>query len=194
MSRNEMVSAKAAPKIFFVNHLMLSKILWLIPVFIFTALTILGAQIKIPLPWTPIPITLQTFFVLLSGAAIGGVRGSLSQVFYILLGSFGLPVFAGSGAGFGYLLGPTGGYLVGFVVAPLMVNFLFRDCRSFPRVFFSLWIGSLLIFGCGLAHLVFFHSFSWGRAASVGFFPFITGDLTKIFFSTLYVRYFVWSH
>ena len=86
----------------------------------FGALTAVGAYIMIPLP--PVPITLQTLFVNLAGALLGGYLGALSQVVYILLGVIGLPVFAGGKAGAGVLLGPTGGYLIGFVVGAFVIG------------------------------------------------------------------------
>src|SRR5262245_33110339 len=76
--------------------------------------TAVAAQIAIPLPFSPVPLTGQTFAVLLSGAVLGARRGFLSQVLYLLEGAAGLPFFAGGAAGAGILLGPTGGYLIAF--------------------------------------------------------------------------------
>ena len=73
----------------------------------FVILTSLGAFVRIPLPFSPVPITLQTFFVLLSGALLGSNLGTISQLSYLLLGASGLPVFTGAGSGLFYLLGPT---------------------------------------------------------------------------------------
>jgi biotin transport system substrate-specific component len=86
----------------------------------FGAATAMGAYIMIPLP--PVPITLQTLFVVLAGALLGGRLGALSQVVYLLLGIIGLPVFHGGKGGLGILLGPTGGYLVGFIAAAYVVG------------------------------------------------------------------------
>jgi biotin transport system substrate-specific component len=93
----------------------------------FGSLTAIGAYIMIPLP--PVPITFQTLFLNLAGALLGGYLGALSQVVYILLGVIGLPVFAGGKAGLGVLLGPTGGYLFGFVLAALVVGKGYRRRR-----------------------------------------------------------------
>ena len=90
----------------------------------FAALTALGAYLIIPLPFSPVPLTLQTFFTYTSGAVLGKYRGALSQIIYIGLGCLGLPVFAGGKAGFGVLLGPTGGYLIGFVLGAFLIGFL----------------------------------------------------------------------
>ncbi|MCH7819743.1 MAG: biotin transporter BioY, partial [Candidatus Marinimicrobia bacterium] len=84
----------------------------------FALLTALGALIRIPLPFTPIPITLQTFFVLLAGAMLGSKRGTLSQMVYVFAGAAGIPIFAGMSSGLALLAGPTGGFLAGFLLAP----------------------------------------------------------------------------
>jgi len=83
---------------------------------LFGALTAMGALISIPLQ--PVPVTLQTLFLYLAGSLLGGGLGALSQTVYIMLGVIGLPVFSGGKAGLGVLMGPTGGYLVGFVAEP----------------------------------------------------------------------------
>lgn len=91
---------------------------------LFAALTALGAQMSVRLPFTPVPLTLQVFFVLLSGAALGSRLGALSQAQYLALGAAGLPVFAGGASGIGAFGGPTTGYLIGFVLAAWLVGFL----------------------------------------------------------------------
>jgi len=75
----------------------------------FLPLTALGAFVRVPLPFTPVPITLQTFFVLLSGAFLGRRSGSLTQLLYLVMGVCGAPIFTGAASGWIYLLGPTGG-------------------------------------------------------------------------------------
>jgi biotin transport system substrate-specific component len=87
-------------------------------------LVALMAQVSVPLPFSPVPITGQTFAVLLVGAALGAKRGSASLLLYLLEGAAGLPVFAGGGAGPATFLGPTGGYLIGFVAAAWLVGAL----------------------------------------------------------------------
>ena len=156
-----------------------------VPVVLFSGLTIIAAKIRIPLPWTPVPITLQTVPVLLSGIWLGSIRGSLSQWIYIGLGIIGLPVFASDPVGFSVFLSPTAGYLIGFLIAPLLAGWLYR--YSHQKWYSSagiLWISSLIIFAFGLSNLIFFHGFSVSKALQVGFYPFIIGDLLKIGFST----------
>src|SRR3712207_1750584 len=89
---------------------------------LFAALTAACAWFKVPLPFTPVPITLQTLAVLLSGAMLGAYYGALSMIIYLILGAIGLPVFAGGGSGFGSLLGPTGGYLLSYPIASFVVG------------------------------------------------------------------------
>src|SRR3989338_1336836 len=89
---------------------------------LFAALTGAVAWFKIPLPFTPVPITLQTLMVLLSGAMLGPYYGALAMILYILVGALGLPVFAGGGSGIGALLGPSGGYLFSYFIAAFVVG------------------------------------------------------------------------
>src|SRR5262245_41782242 len=88
----------------------------------FAFLTWAGARVSVPIPFTPVPATLQTLAVLLAGAFLGARAGAASQTIYIMMGIAGLPVFALPGGGPAYLLGPTGGYLAGFVAAPFIVG------------------------------------------------------------------------
>src|SRR5438874_10199291 len=89
-----------------------------------TIVTALAAQVEIRLPWTPVPITGQTFAVLLSGAVLGARRAFLAQVLYLAEGASGLPFFSGGAAGLAKLMGPTGGYLAGFPFAAALTGFL----------------------------------------------------------------------
>src|SRR3989339_2038370 len=89
---------------------------------LFAALTAAVSPIKIPLGFTPVPITLQTLMVLLSGAMLGPYYGALAMILYILVGALGLPVFAGGGSGIGALLGPSGGYLFSYFIAAFVIG------------------------------------------------------------------------
>lgn len=89
---------------------------------LFAALTGAVAWFKIPLPFTPVPITLQTLVVLLSGAMLGSYYGALAMIIYLILGAIGLPVFAGGSSGFGALFGPTGGYLLSYPIAAFIIG------------------------------------------------------------------------
>jgi biotin transport system substrate-specific component len=145
---------------------------------VIAALTGVGAYIVIPL--FPVPITMQTLFVLLAGAAIGGRYGSLGQVFYVGLGVAGVPVFAGGAGGLAVLGGPTGGYLISFLAAPLVVAALLRGSRSLPRLVLSFTAGTVVIFAFGVAHLAAWYTGDLGEALRLGMVPFIPGAVFKI--------------
>jgi biotin transport system substrate-specific component len=138
------------------------------------------AQVRIPLPFTPVPITGQTFAVLLVGASLGSRRGAASLVLYLLLGMLGLPFFAGGASGLPALLGPTGGYLVGFIVAATLVGSL--AARGLDRCV----LGALLAFLAGEI-VIYFFGIAWlgvtlgiKQAFMAGCLPFLIGDAIKL--------------
>src|SRR5512138_2923700 len=120
----------------------------------FVLLMALGAHVRIPLPWTPVPVTLQTLFLHLAGASLGSGLGALSQVLYLALGAANLPVFAG-GAGAAALLGPTAGYLVGFVGAAALTGRLIGRTPSLTRAFLAMAAGTLVVYACGMLWLAY---------------------------------------
>ena len=144
-----------------------------------------GAYIRIPLPFTPVPITLQTFFVLLSGAMLGKRFGLLAQISYVAIGAFGLPVFQNYLAGPAALLGPTGGYIMGFIYASYVVGRLLenKDATA-PKVFASFLAGIAIIYLCGAMWLVSAYKMPPVQALYVGILPFIPGDILKISLAT----------
>jgi biotin transport system substrate-specific component len=140
----------------------------------------LSAQVKVPLPFSPVPITGQTFAVLMIGALLGSRRGSLCALAYIIQGAAGLPVFA-FGAGPAVLAGPTGGYLAGFVVGAYVTGFLAERGwdRRVGTTILAMVLGNLGIYSFGLVWLCCL--IGVGKAVlAVGLFPFIVGDLLKI--------------
>jgi biotin transport system substrate-specific component len=144
-------------------------------------LTALCAQISIPLPGDPVPITGQTFAVLLSAAALGGNRGALSMCLYLALGLVGLPVYSDASSGMHVAWGATGGYLVGFIPAAYVVGRLAeaRLDRS-PRKALPLFtVGSLIVFAVGVPWLAVAADLSLARAVELGFVPFIAGGIVK---------------
>ena len=144
-----------------------------------SVVTALAAQIEIALPGILVPITGQTFAVLLSGAVLGARRGFLALLLYLTEGLIGLPVFAGGAAGPAVLVGPTAGYLVGFPFAAAVTGMLAE--RGWDRRFFTMLaamlLGSVVIFGAGLLGLSRFVSAD--RLLATGLLPFIPGDLIK---------------
>jgi biotin transport system substrate-specific component len=146
--------------------------------FAFAALTALGANIVIPIE--PVPITMQTLFVLLAGASIGAGWGSVSQWLYVGLGVAGLPIFAGRLSGAGVLAGPSGGYLVSFLVTPWLVGWMLRRSSSIGWQLASFTAGQLLILMLGVTHLTLFYTHDLGRSLTLGVLPFLPGDAFKI--------------
>ena len=146
----------------------------------FGAITAVGAYIVIPLPL--VPITMQTFFVSLAAALLGGALGALSQVIYVLIGIIGLPVFAGGKAGFGVLLGPTGGFLAGFIVGAYIMGKLieFKERPGFLWMAFAMIIGHVALYGLGVAQLMVVAKLSLGKAFAVGVIPTLPGGIVKI--------------
>ena len=148
-------------------------------------LVALLAQVRIPLPFTPVPLTGQTFAVLLVGATLGSKRGAGSMMLYTVIGALGFPVFAGSAAGIAYLAGPTLGYLVGFVVAAFVIGKLAergleRNLRTSLLPFF---IGTLVIYAFGAGWLAIL--FGVEKALALGVLPFIVGDVIKLALAAL---------
>lgn len=137
------------------------------------------AQVEIHLPFTPVPLSGGTLGVLYAGALLGSRRGALAVALYLLEGAAGLPVFSGGAAGFLHLLGPTGGYLLGFPVGAYAVGLCAERGwdRTPPRAFAAMLLGSLPIFALGLIGLA---RFVPARALlGAGLWPFIPGDLLK---------------
>ncbi len=138
----------------------------------------LMAHVRLPLPFTPVPLTGQTFAVLLVGAALGSRRGTAAVLVYLAEGALGLPVFAG-GAGLAYLLGPTGGYLFGFLAAAWLSG-RFAE-RGNDRRLATAWVGFLAgeaaIYALGVPWLALFVGFP--QAVALGLLPFLLGDFLK---------------
>jgi len=152
-------------------------------------LTGLAAQLRVPLPWSPVPVTGQTFAVLLAGVLLGRWWGGVSLALYAGLGIAGVPWFTGFGSGLGYLAGPTGGYIIGFIFAALFLGY-FTDKYVRARSFVSmlalmLFANFILIYVPGLLQLGLWVSLVKGQAIiltnllMMGAIPFIIGDITK---------------
>ncbi len=153
-------------------------------VVLFSAFVALTAQVEIPL-W-PVPLTLQTLGVLFTGAVLGSRRGVVALLLYLTEGALGLPVFAGGASGVGYMLGPTGGYLVGFVVAAGVVGWLAERGwdRRLEWTAVAMVLGNVVIYVFGVAWLAVFLG-DLGGALVQGMLLFVVGDLIKIAVATL---------
>lgn len=158
--------------------------------FFMACVTGVMAQIVIPLPWTPVPITAQTFAVLMSGVLLGRYWGGLSQLIYIAVGAAGIPWFAEMSGGIDVIMGATGGYLIGFVLAaPFLGHLVDRYIRArkfMPMLGLMLFANFALIYIPGLMVLGLWMYTTTGSFPGVwellvmGLLPFIAGDLVKI--------------
>lgn len=144
-------------------------------------LTAAAAQLSIRLPFTPVPITGQTFAVLLAGAAAGSWAGGASQLLYVLLGGIGLPFYSEGASGWSVIAGPTGGYLIGFIVAAWFVGYLaeHRQDRTPATAVPAFVAGTVLIYLFGVTWLAADLGVSATEAMELGLVPFVIGDLIK---------------
>lgn len=151
-------------------------------------LVALLAQVKIPLGFTPVPLTGQTLAVLLAGAALGSRRGAAALLLYLLAGSGGLPLYAGGAAGPVWSIA-SGGYIVGFVPAAFVVGWLCeRGWDRKPRILLAMLAGNILLYIPGLLWLAFFAAPAesrWATTLDWGLYPFIPGDLIKLYAAAL---------
>jgi biotin transport system substrate-specific component len=148
----------------------------------FALLTAAAAQVTFVLPWTPVPITGQTFAVLLAGAALGAGRGAASQVLYVGLGATGLPFYADGQGGWHAATGATAGYLVGFVLAAAVVGALAerRHDRTLLTSIPAMLTGTATIYLCGTLWLAHHLSVDGATAVELGLAPFVIGDAVKL--------------
>ena len=164
----------------------------------FACLTGLLAQLRFYLPGTPVPLTGQTFAVLFSAILLGKWWGGISQTLYLGIGVAGMPWFAGFNSGLAYLAGPTGGYLIGFIVAAFFLGYVV-DSYIKSRYFLSMLglmmlANFLIIYGCGLLQLYGWTVLMGGSQVSItnllmmGLVPFVVGDLVKLMIAALIAK------
>jgi len=158
---------------------------WLVP--LFALLTALGALMRVHLPGTPVPATLQTLFVLIAGGVGGVFVGLASQILYMALGFCGLPFFAGSAAFGTIALTPTLGYLVGFVLAAAFMGLAGRRKSSIWVWVLKGLAATAIIYVCGIAHLTIFTGGDISTAALMGAAPFIPWDVMKVIIAALVI-------
>jgi biotin transport system substrate-specific component len=151
---------------------------------LFGALIAAGTFISIPRPFSPVPIVLQNLFALLAGLILGPVYGSASVALYLIAGIIGAPVFAGATGGLARVLGPTGGYLIGYPLSAFTAGLILR--KPNPEKKAPLWLiiiavfaGLLVVYVPGVAWLKLSTGRSWAASVAGGFTPFIIGDLVK---------------
>jgi biotin transport system substrate-specific component len=144
------------------------------------ALTALGAQIAIPIPPSPVPVTGQTLAVVIAAASLGARRGVASQALYLMLGLF-LPIYSDGASGIDVIWGATGGYLVGFLLAAYVIGTLAERGadRRLSAAFATFVAGQLVVFSIGVPWLKVATGTDWGSAIHNGFTIFIVGGLIK---------------
>jgi biotin transport system substrate-specific component len=143
------------------------------------ALMAVGAYLSIPVG--PVPIVLQNMFVLLAGLLLGSRWGAASVAVYLLAGAVGLPVFAGGLGGVGRLVGPTGGYLLGYLPAVWVAGFISEKTQG--RIVgdvVAMACASTVVYACGVSWLKVLTAMTWSKTLVVGLYPFIVGDMLKI--------------
>lgn len=143
------------------------------------ALTAAGAYLAIPIG--PVPIVLQNLFIFLSGLLLGSRWGLASVAVYLLAGICGLPVFAGGTGGIGRLVGPTGGYLIGFLPTVFLIGLISEKAKG--RVLFDvigMICGTLIIYALGVSWLKIQTGMTWANTLGLGMYPFLPGDVLKI--------------
>ncbi len=148
---------------------------------LFTALIIIGGYISIPIPISPIPIVLADFFVMMAGLFMGYKWGAGSVMLYVFLGFVGLPIFAGGKAGLSVIVGPTGGFVLGYLLMAFIIGFIStRGKASFVKNLAALIIGNISLYTVGILGLKISMDLSIGKAIAVGLFPFIIGIVIKV--------------
>ena len=142
----------------------------------------LVAQLAFYLPFTPVPVTGLTFGVLVTGAAMGAIRGLLATMLYVLLGVAGLPVYADASYGIDVLIGVTGGYLVGSVLAAALTGFLAEKAwdRRVVSAVPAMLLGELVIFTVGVGWLMVVLDVGLGHGLALGLVPFVVGEIVKL--------------
>ncbi|MGQ9857816.1 MAG: biotin transporter BioY [Thermodesulfobacteriota bacterium] len=146
-----------------------------------------GAASLIAIPVGPVPVTLQSLIVLASGGILGARWGALSMILYLAMGIAGLPVFAGGTSGLGRLIGPTGGYLLGFVVAAAVVGAMAARSARQLRLFLATLAGLAAVYAMGSVWLSVVAKLPMSKALMVGVLPFVPMDLLKAFLAALLI-------
>lgn len=163
----------------------------MILVALFAALTAVGGFISIPIG--TVPVTLQSFFTLLSGIILGPFLGMLSQLIYVLIGLIGIPVFAGGTGGVSTIFTPSFGYLIGFIIAPLLIGKIAKTQNKLGivKAVIACILGSLLVYLVGLPYMYIILKYvskvniSLLKTFQIGFFVFIPGDLIKCIIASI---------
>ncbi len=168
-----------------IQYIVLSSVL--------AAFIAVGAWLRIELPFSPVPITLQTLFVLLAGILLPPAWASASIALYLFAGIIGLPVFAGGTGGFAVIMGPSGGFLIGFFFAALVVSLLSgygrKQTARLPALFFidigALIVGTFIIYAWGYPWIIYVLEWDWRLGLVRAVVPYLPGDILKIIAAAL---------
>lgn len=152
---------------------------------IFSALTAILAQISLPLPFSPVPVTFQIFAVYIASTILGSKLGTLSQIIYVLLGAIGMPVFANFSGGLHSILGPTGGYIISYPIIAFIIGKISEKEQSFVVTVLGLLFSLLVCYSIGVLQLSFITKMTIQKAILVGALPFIPLDIVKIIIAYL---------
>jgi biotin transport system substrate-specific component len=154
----------------------------------FVLATSFGAQVAVPLPWTPVPMTLQPLFVILAGAMLGPRLGAAAMAIYLGIGAAGAPVFSNGGFGLPWLFGPTGGYLIAAPAAAFVVGTVARRGSSWLRTSLGLSLGVVTMYVGGVSQLLILTGQSITEVFALAVVPFLLGDVTKVLMALVAVR------
>jgi biotin transport system substrate-specific component len=149
---------------------------------IFAALTAVMSQVSIPIPFSTVPVTLQTLAVLMAAALLGSKCGAVSQIIYILLGAAGVPVFANMKGSFAVLIGPTGGYILSFPLAALVAGIILEKAKKSSRLIMlgAMASGLVVLYTIGTLQLGFVMKLGFIKAVATGVIPFIPFEMIKL--------------
>lgn len=152
---------------------------------LFAALIAVLGLVSIPLPISPVPITGQSLAIMLTGSILNARQAAFSVLTFLLIGAVGVPVFAGMTGGIGILVGPRGGYLLGYLVGAVVIALLKRENSKWRLALANVVGGILIVYAFGVPWLHFVTGMGLEKAFMVGALPFIPGDLFKAFAATL---------
>ncbi len=148
---------------------------------LFSAIIAVTSYISIPLPFSPVPISLQTLAILLCGLLLAPKYAFLASGLWLLMGAIGLPVFANGSSGIGIVFGPTGGYIIGFVIAAVVISLIRGQNANAMRFYIAACVGNfLIIYPLGILGLMVIAKLPLAAAIANGMLPFIIGDIVKI--------------
>ncbi len=180
---------KAAITSFIHSSLLLDqRIITILKILLASCFIAICAQIKIPLYFTCIPLTVQTPAIMLVGALLGSRKGAMAVLCYLVQGCAGFPVWAGGASGFLHFMGPTGGYLMAFVVQAYMIGWFLERQRSMKltKIMGILLLAICIQLGIGSLWLAQFVGFE--RCFMLGFYPFVLGEIARAFLLAVYLR------